>query len=507
MNKSISIVDFQVWAVLLVALVAVSGAAAVERQVRELTLNECIGVALENNLDLKIETLTRQMTGRDVEVARGGYDPNLTVSAKRANVKTVGESAGTASGALDVLGSKSESDTWTTSVGGVTALGGLSYEVGGRMGDSSGHRDGNPFDTSTGSAGITLTQPLLKGFKTGDARYRVSLAQKQSAEAAIQQEGRLQAVLAQVEATWYSLIQARESIRVQEDAVRLATQLYEDNRRKVQIGAMSMLDEKQAESQAASARADLSSSKRAFTEVQNQLKALLYADHRSLRGVDIAAVGEMSSAQVEVDAEISGERALETRADLRQARLALERQGLTVDYQRNQTLPSLDLVGGYGVAASREDSYGNVLDQMGSADEPYWNVGVTLSIPLGNRAARARAVQSLEAADRMRLQLRQLEEGALVEVDNAVASVETGFERLEATREARLYAEQALEAEQRKLDNGKSTSFVVLQLQRALTQARNSEIQALADYNRQMSVLALAEGSMLERHGVIIAGE
>ena len=187
--------------------------------------------------------------------------------------------------------------------------------------------------------------------------------------------------------------------------------------------------------------------------------------------------------------------------------MALERQGLTVDYQRNQTLPSLDLVGGYGVAASREDSYGNVLDQMGSADEPYWNVGVTLSIPLGNRAARARAVQSLEAADRMRLQLRQLEEGALVEVDNAVASVETGFERLEATREARLYAEQALEAEQRKLDNGKSTSFVVLQLQRALTQARNSEIQALADYNRQMSVLALAEGSMLERHGVIIAGE
>ena len=144
---------------------------------------------------------------------------------------------------------------------------------------------------------------------------------------------------------------------------------------------------------------------------------------------------------------------------------------------------------------------------MGLADEPYWNVGVTLSIPLGNRAARARAVQSLEAADRMRLQLRQLEEGALVEVDNAVASVETGFERVEATREARLYAEQALEAEQRKLDNGKSTSFVVLQLQRALTQARNSEIQALADYNRQMSVLALAEGSMLERHGVIVAGE
>lgn len=488
---------------ILVLVLALAGSVwAEDKPVRELTLGECVGLALEHNLDLKIEKITRQVAGRDVAIARGGYDPNLTISAKRTHEETAGQSAGTASGALDTLNSKTDSDSWAASLGGATGLGGLSYELGAKLGDSSGIRQDNPFDTSTGSAGLTLTQPLLKGFKTDDMRYRVALASKQSAEALLQLEGRMQDVLGQVEAAWYALIQARESIRVQEDAARLATQLYEDNQRKVQIGAMSRLDEKQAESQAATARAALSAARRAYSEAQNQLKALVFADHRNVRDLEIAAAGELTAEPIATDAVASGAFALENRPDLRQARLALERQGLAVDYQRNQTLPSLDLVGGYGLAASREASTGDAIGQIGSADEPYWTAGVTLTFPLGNRAAENRHAQSLGTAEKMRLQLRQLEESALVKVDNAVASVTTGLEQVQATKEARAYAEQALEAEQRKLENGKTTSFVVLQLQRDLTQARNAEIQSLADYNRQLSALALAEGSLLDRLGV-----
>lgn len=511
MNKNntrypISNIQVGVAIVLATALLGFS-ASAEEKPVRELTLAECVGLALENNLDLKIEKIARREARLAAAGARGGYDPNLTVSAKRTHEETAGESAGTVAGALAVLGAETDSDSWNASVGGATGLGGLNYEIGARLGDSSGTRDGNPFDTSSGSAGITLTQPLLKGFKADATRYRVKLADRQSAEALVQLEGRMQAILSQVEAAWYALIQAREGIRVQEDAVRLAAQLYEDNRRRVQIGAMSMLDEKQAESQAASARADLSSARRSFAAAQNQLKSLVFADHRNFRGLEISAIGELSADPVAVDSAASGERALERRPDLRQAQMALERQGLAVDYERNQTLPALDLVGGYGLAASRADSYGSAIDQMESADEPYWAAGVTLTFPLGNRAAKNKKAQSLAVAEKMRLQMRQLEETALVEVDNAARSVETGLEQVQATKDAREYAEQALGAEQRKLERGESTSFVVLQLQRDLTQARKAEIAALADYNQQRSTLALAEGAMLERHGVEFSGE
>ena len=493
----------QVGLVAMLALLAISAPAA-EKTSRNLTLADCVGLALENNLDLQIEKIAREATKKEVNAARGGYDPTLTISAKRTHEETLGS----ADAESERLEGESDVDSYEASVGGATGLGGLSYDIGARTGDSTGTSgEGNPFDTSSGSAGLTLTQPLLKGFKTDGTRYQVAIARQQSAEADVQLEAQIQDVLAQVETAWYALLQAHESILVQEDAVRLATQLYEDNRRKVQIGAMSILDEKQAESQAAAARADLSSAKRTYAEAQNRLKTLLFADHRTTRDLEIAAIGELSSGPIGVDSAASGERALEQRPDLRQARMALARQGITVKYQRNQTLPSLDLVGGAGVAASGEESQGDVVDRMESADEPYWTAGVTLSVPLGNRAAKARHAQSLANEEKMKLELRQLEETALVEVDDAAAAVTTGLERVNATKESRKYAEQALAAEQRKLENGKSTSFVVLQLQRDLTNARNAAIQALMDYNQQCSALTLAEGAMLERHDVAFVEE
>jgi outer membrane protein TolC len=71
-----------------------------------------------------------------------------------------------------------------------------------------------------------------------------------------------------------------------------------------------------------------------------------------------------------------------------------------------------------------------------------------------------------------------------------------------ARREARIYAEAALEAEQKKLENGKSTSFVVLQLTKDLTTARSAEIRALADYNQALADAALQEGTTLDRRHI-----
>ena len=488
--------------ILALALGAVCALAA-EPARRELTLADCVGLALENNLDLKIEKIVRETARQEVGAALGGYDPELSLSAKRAHEEKLGSADEASARPLD----ESDNDAYAASVGGATGLGGLSYEVGAKAGESDGTSSGNPFDASTGSASVTLTQPLMKGFKTDGTRYQVAVARGQSAEAAVQLEAKAQDVLAQVETAWYALIQAREDVRVQEDAVRLATQLYEDNRRKVQIGALSILDEKQAESQAATARAVLGSARQTYAEAQNQLKSLVFADHRNWRDVEIAAAGELAAEPVAVDPEASGERALEMRPDLRQARLALARQGIAVKYQRDQTRPSLDLVGSYGVAASDEETQGDVFDRMEAADEPYWTAGVTLAFPLGNRAAKNRHAQSLAAAEKMKLELRRLEETALVEVDDAANSVATRLEQVQATQEARAYAEQALAAEQRKLESGKSTSFVVLQLQRDLTAARKAAIAALADYNQKLSALALAEGTMLDRLGVEFAAE
>ena len=84
-------------------------------------------------------------------------------------------------------------------------------------------------------------------------------------------------------------------------------------------------------------------------------------------------------------------------------------------------------------------------------------------------------------------------------MDNSLTIVIATYESVGATRQARIYAEAALEAEQKKLENGKSTNFDVLSLQEKLTKARSDEIKALADYNKALADLHYQDGTSLER--------
>ena len=80
---SISNIQFWKWAVAGMVAMWAGWGTAEEKAVRELALKECVGLALENNLDFQIEQITREMVALDGQAARGGYDPDLSVSAKR----------------------------------------------------------------------------------------------------------------------------------------------------------------------------------------------------------------------------------------------------------------------------------------------------------------------------------------------------------------------------------------------------------------------------------------
>ena len=127
-----------------------------------------------------------------------------------------------------------------------------------------------------------------------------------------------------------------------------------------------------------------------------------------------------------------------------------------------------------------------------------------MSIPLGNTSARNNLRVARATKKQIELQLKQLEQNVLIQIENAIATARTSFQRVDATREARIYAEAALEAEKKKLERGKSTSFEVLRLQRDLTSARSAEIRALADYNIALAQISLNEGSTLDRRKVTL---
>jgi outer membrane protein TolC len=126
-----------------------------------------------------------------------------------------------------------------------------------------------------------------------------------------------------------------------------------------------------------------------------------------------------------------------------------------------------------------------------------------LSIPLGgNRQARSAVRSTKINLDQAMLRLKQLEQNVLVQIDDAISQARTSYQQVKATEEAAAFAAEALRAEEKKLENGKSTSFQILTLQRTLTARRYENIRARVDYNNALARLAQSEGTTLERRRV-----
>jgi len=235
---------------------------------------------------------------------------------------------------------------------------------------------------------------------------------------------------------------------------------------------------------------------------QRLLKNLLSDDYSQWMDVYIQPAEALIAIPEQFDLQESWRRGLTQRPDVLQQKIALEKQGYIIKFQKNQLFPQLDIVGSAGLNASSREDLDDALNQIRGRDNPFWSVGGQLSIPLGNRSARYSYRSAKVTRQQIELQLKQLEQQVLIRIENAIAVARTAFQRANATREARTFAEAALEAEQKKLESGKSTSFEVLRLQRDLTTARSGEIRALADYNAALAQIALNEGTTLERRKV-----
>jgi outer membrane protein len=216
--------------------------------------------------------------------------------------------------------------------------------------------------------------------------------------------------------------------------------------------------------------------------------------------------------------------ALENRTDMIQAKKNLEATDINIKYYRNQTLPDVNVQANYGTAAQggaeynvdgypnpiitlkNRTGYGSVLSSLLKQDFPTWSVGVQVGYPVGRSAAEAAIARARLQRQQTETQIRNLELQVATQVRDLGRQVNTNVKRVEATRAARELAEKRLEAEQKKLAAGMSTSFFVVQAQRDLAQARNAELSAILDYNRSLVDFETGQQAPVGGGGVSIGG-
>ena len=489
---------------LLRILMVLAGAVAMAQaetnapEIRRMSLDDCVQSALEKNLDLRIARLTVPQALADLQGAYGGYDPTFKASGEHDFNLSGGGYNSTISAVTPAT--STDQNSLNSSLGGSTPWG-LTYALQGNVSEQYGTASSSPFDSSRGSASITMSQHLLKDFWIDSTRLTIKVSKNRVKYSELGLKQTIMATATTVEQAYYDLIAARENVLVQEKAVELAQQLVAENKKRVEVGALAPLDERQAEAQAAASQADLIAARTSLATQENTFKHLLSDDYVAWTKVGVQPTASLAAPIQMFDRHLSWSKGLGQRPDLLQARLDIEKQGVTLKYNYNQLFPQLDLVGSYGHGAggSTTTEFSDALFQIQDGSRPFYSYGAQLIFPLANVSARATFKKSKLELEGLKLTLKNLEQKIMLSIDNDIRLAQSGYERAAATKAASEYSADALDAEQKKLESGKSTTFEVLRLQRDLTASRGAEIQALATYNKALSQLSLDEASTLER--------
>ncbi len=201
----------------------------------------------------------------------------------------------------------------------------------------------------------------------------------------------------------------------------------------------------------AQSKAALISAQSTLDTDENTLKNLLTDSYSQWHDLNIQPTATLEATPQSFDLQNSWNAGLNQRPDLLQAKLNVEAQGIQLKYYRNQLFPEINLIGTYGFNGSGglSSDYNGTFNQFGQGNSPFYSYGAALTMPLSNVGPRNQYKSTKATLQQVLLQLKQFEQNVMVEIDNAVKTAQSKYESVQATRQARIYAETALDAEQK----------------------------------------------------------
>lgn len=450
-------------------------------------------MALDRNFAIRIERLGPEIANEELRSAKGAFDPVLRSEY--------------AYGREELDGFERDEETASFRFGvGSRLPWGTEWEAALEADDRT-----TPFDPFTGAysdsvssfAGIIVTQPLLRNAGLAGSYAPVRIA-RESVNASWQDfRAQVMDVVTATVAAYHEFWFARENLRIAERNRDLALKLLEDNRTRVRTGAMAPIDLVQAESEAALREVSVISARSLLDRARNALKALIWDEPDSVLGIEVDIRPPREPVFFEPDPARDFRMAIEKRPEYLAGQSGLAIRRIEVSRLERNALPQLDLVGSAGrrgLATSLGDSVDEALDD----GEASYSIGAVLSLPFPNRTRSADKVRAYLRRNQAELGLRQLEQAIRLELDDAGSRLLADWERIQAARLARELAEKSLNAEEKKLQAGTSSTFVVLRLQGDLAVAEIREINALTDYAVSLAAYHRVRGRILEEYGITL---
>jgi outer membrane protein TolC len=466
-----------------------------------LTLNEAVVRALDANLDISIERLKPQMAEQRRRYALGALDPRIDFTAV---VESLERPQNTrdffATGrAVEVM--NEDNIRFEGTLGGTLPTGTRyslivkSYQLKNTLNREALSRY---YPEYTSNTSFTLTQPLLRGFGTRATLVEADIArlERKSAEETVR--GRIDQIAASVIDAYVEAQYAHELVRVITDRIALADRLREENSKRLQQGLMAPIDVMQAESTKAAAEIELVRAHSFQTEAEDRLRELIFADFIAAADTPFQLLDPLAEVTLTESLLALRHLALERSAEYRVASQKVDTEKLRVRYARNQFLPRLDLQGSVGMNGLG-DEYAASFKDYGERTQPDYTVGVIASVPITFAQERARLRQALLDLRNAEFELKKSGNHIAAQVQTAHTRVLAAKQRADSAARAVSTAASALDAEEKRLANGLTTSFNVLRLQDQLAQAQINRLEAVAEGQKALAVLWGIVGTLLDR--------
>lgn len=496
-----------------------------------LTRDDVAYLALLNSRDLKVERFNTRILEQEVPSERATFQPIVSLESSESQSKNLAGSALSGASTLE-----SETTTWNSGVRARLSSGAVASLdfTNSRFESNSQFLTINPQYQS--SLVFGLTQPLLKGFGPSVNSWRIKVAENNLGISRYQLQARVASILADAENTYWDLTMAFKNVEVRERALELTRQLAKRTEELVSEGIMPETARLQARTSVLQREGDLLVAQNTRRDMARRLQDLL----NFAPGVDplIVPLDQPLAEPKSIDITQAVKNALAQRPELPQARLDLKTKDVLLGVARNQLLPQLNLFGSYGwsglageptaqesqtftvpITRRREvtvtvsdifptannqavGDYGTSLDNLFSGDFPTWRVGVNLTFPLGNVAAKSQLQKAELEMQRAEIAVKNVEHAIALEVERLASQIESTFKVIEVARAFREQAQKRLEVTQDQFQLGLASLSAVVEAQRDLVTAEQEEWKAIVDYNKVLVQLERATGALPAKYRV-----
>ena len=458
-----------------------------------LSLAECRQIALERQLQIKAELIPPKVAEYRVTEARAAFDAVIFggISRKLDDPETPapGTTSVQASAGVRI----------PTRTGAALTLSNPLIRT-----DFDTPPPGAPSHFYSASPVLSLTQPLLKGagLRINESSiHRARLLHRQTRSGA---KLAVLNLLANVDRVYWQLWMARGELEIRHEQYKLAEQQLAHARRMVEAGIVPKIEILRSEvgmSQRVNSIIIAETTRRLIEREMRRVLNLPRLDS----DVERAVFPTTSPAlfPISVDPEILVESAYKQRMDLMSTQIQLAMDVLDQELARNQMLPDVALSFDYSLS-SRGTTLGKAYEALDGSGPNYWQAGVSVSMPLGNGAARARSRQAALRHSATLNNLEQRRQFIQQEVENAVDRLAQSWQLIDASVQEMAMSRRIYDGEVKQFEGGVRTSTEVLAAAQFLANAQIRNLQAISDYEIAKVELAYATGTHLGYSDVML---